>query len=194
MPLTKKELALRAIIALDGMYPGQGWLLREAEAELAIDLGLRDFSEAMARDERRALLQQDYSVTLSSGIGNPITATGSLTSAADVLFESIRWGAVVDADGNMLTHVEHYNDFRRFQQPGYKYFTLHNQRIYVRSAASGDYTTDLGDVNGPLTVTANFIATATTVPAELTDEATRYVMNALLRLPGVIVGESVPAT
>ena len=189
MSITNKELARRALALLAGGDPNSPWFYQEAEAGLAIPYAMHELAQEIAEDYlRRGLLQQDYSVTISAGIGNPLTATGAITSAADILYETIPWGQVKDADNNRLVYGQHKTDFERYLPPGFKYFALINQRIYARSASTGTYETDLGDVSTPLTVTANFVPTVSSVPVELEDDAVRTLARVLVvKLPDLKV-------
>ena len=183
MSITNKELARRALALLAGGDPNSPWFYQEAEAGLAIPYAMHRLGEETARNPQlRGLLQQDYSVTISSGVGNPLTATGSLTSAADVLYDSIVWGQVKDADNNRLIPVQNRMDFERPLQPGFKYYCLTGQRIYVRSAVSNVYESDLGDVTGPLTITANFVPTVSALPAngQFDDDIVRILADILV--------------
>lgn len=143
----------------------------EAEVGLAIPYAMQRLADQIAEDaSRQALLQQNYTVTLSSGIGNPLTVNGSLTSAADILWHSIPMGNVMDGDGNRLVYIPDFYEFQGYVLNGLKYFCLVNERIYARSGVTGIYSTDLGDVTDPLTVTANFIPTVTSLPTNLDNE------------------------
>lgn len=135
------------------------------------------------RDDR-GLLQQDYSVSLSSGIGDVQNATGSVTSAADILFEAIPQGVVRDADGNRLNYIPNRQDFEGWLDPAFKYYCLSDRVIYVRSATSNVYASDLGDINGPLTITASFVLKPSTIaylPANLEDDIVKQMAEVLSR-------------
>lgn len=189
MAITNLELARRAIILLSTGAPSPvPWLDMEGEAGLAIPYAMHRIAESVAMDrERFAILTQAYSVTITSGIGNPLTATGGITSAADILWSSIPKSQVKDADGNRLVYVPYQMDFEGYLLPGFKYYTLIAERIYVRSAVTGDYTSDLGDVTSPVVITANFIPTVSSLPVELEDEAVQT-------LAQVLVEKFAPAT
>lgn len=180
--MTNLELVRRSLALLAAGQPGSPWLDMEAEAGLAISYMFQRLAEVVAEDrEKSGLLMQDYSVTLSSGVGTPLSATGSISATSgDLLYGHIPKGQVKDADANILLFVPQYSEFQGYVMPGFKYYTLVNQRIYARSAVSGDYSSDLGDVVGPLVITTNFVPTVTTLPAELENEAVQMLAQVLV--------------
>ena len=135
---------------------------------------MQTLADEVAKDHNRApLLMQEYSVDLVSGVGEPLTDTGSITSLADILYWSIPYGVVRDSLTNLkLVYIPNREQFEGYLTPGLWYYTLANQRIYTRSATSGDYfNSDKYDVQGPLTVTANFVPTTATLPSTLENDA-----------------------
>lgn len=166
------ELARRALLLLEagGNNPNI-WLNQEAEAIAAIPYACHRLAERVNADPmRRGLLTQEYSITLTDGVGNPITATGTLTSLADMLFHGMEHWSVRDEQNNILQWVQNYNDFVGYQSMFYSYFTLYGQRIYTKQLNTGSLTS----TTGPLTVISNFVPTITasssTLPAELDDD------------------------
>lgn len=173
--MTDLELTRRAIMVLAAGQPSPAPVL-EQEAELAalIPQALQSLADEVAKDVNRApLLMQDYTVNLTSGVGDVLTQTGSITSNADILYWSIPYNVVRDTLTNLrLVYIPNKEQFEGYLMPGYWYYTLANQKIYTRSATSGDYFySDRYDVQGPLTVTANFIPTTADIPATLENDA-----------------------
>ena len=173
--MTDLELTRRAIMALSaGAPPPNPLLVQEAEVSAMIPSVMQALADEVAKDGNRApLLMQDYAVDLVSGIGEPLSETGSITSAADILYWSIPFGVVRDSLTNFkLTYIPHREQFEGYLTAGLWYYTLANQRIYTRSATSGDYfNSDKYDVQGPLTVTANFVPTTANLPVTLENDA-----------------------
>ena len=136
----------------------------------------------MANDAKRGLLQQDYTIALTAGIGNLITATGAITTAADMLMDGVYWGVVIDADGDILQPLKNYSAFLKPQPLIYSYYCLRGERIHTRSRFQQvNYPSDVTSVTGPLTITANFEpATCEVVPNELGDDLIECLVNLVL--------------
>lgn len=169
--MTNLELTRRAILLLAAEPSGEhDWYAMETEIGSLIPNALQELAEMIARDpERQGLLQQEYSVTLTNGIGNLTAATGARTAAADILWQSVSKGLVKDAYGGRLHYIGDRYAFEGPQLAGYNYYTLtDNGRIHVRTGADPFF---LGGVSDPLTVNANFIPTVATLPAQLENDA-----------------------
>jgi len=178
--MTALELTRRAIALLAATQGEQNWYEMEAEIGALIDNALQELAEMIARDpERHGLLMQDYSVTLTDGIGSLTAATGARTTAADILWQSVGKGVVKDADGVRLHYVGDLFTFQGPQVTGFNYYTItDNGRIYVRT---GDEPYALGSISNPLTVTANFIPTVSTVPAQLENDAVQALVKQVMQ-------------
>ncbi|HYE59371.1 MAG TPA: hypothetical protein VD948_12740 [Rhodothermales bacterium] len=188
--MTAAELTRRALLLLAAGNPSSDdpWLTGKAEAAVGtcVPYAMQELADEVSRDSHlRGLLQQDYSVTVSAGIGNLLTATGSITSAADMLIDAVPLGQVKDAAGDYFEYVPHRRDFEGYLPAGLKYFTVTGTgRIYVRSAVSGVYSSDLGDVTSPLTVTASWTpapATIASIPGELDELLVKKLVEVVLR-------------
>lgn len=174
MALTNQELIRRALAHLSiGQQSPSVWLDSEDLAAPEIEYAMHNLATKVWKDPRRkGLLSQDYSVTLTNGVGTILTATGTITSEADILYESVADGKVRDtANDVLLAFIPQVAQFEGHLQLGLYYYTLRNQRIYTRSATSGIYGNDQYDVIGPLTITAQYIPTVSSIPVELEDEA-----------------------
>jgi hypothetical protein len=173
--MTDLELTRRAIMVLASGSPSPVPVLdQEAELSSMIPSVMQTLADEVAKDHNRApLLTQEYSVDLVSGVGEPLTDVGSITSLADILYWSIPYGVVRDSLTNLkLVYIPNREQFEGYLTPGLWYYTLVNQRIYTRSATSGDYfNSDKYDVQGPLTVTANYVPTSATLPTTLENDA-----------------------
>lgn len=173
--MTDLELTRRAIMAMAAGAPSPNPILeQEAEISALIPQAMQTLADEVAKDGNRApLLMQEYTVDLVSGVGEPLTDTGSITSLADILFWSIPYGSVRDTMTNFkLTYIPNREQFEGYLIPGLWYYTLANQRLFTRSATSGDYfNSDRYDVQGPLLVTANFVPTTADLPVTLENDA-----------------------
>lgn len=183
--MTDLELTRRAITLLSaGMDKPAPWLDMEAEVSTAIPNALQQMATEISRHrDRRALLSQDYTINLASGKGPVLSATGSITSAADILWSSIPSGDVVDlATNQRLSYVPGLREFEGYQYPGLFYYTLSNQSIFTRSGLTGNYfDSDQYDVMGPLRVTAVWIPTAATVPVYLESFAVETLAEVVMK-------------
>src|SRR5262245_63728036 len=98
--MTKDALIERAKRRLNAGQP-QPHIWPENEIELAacVNDALGSLARIVMDDDRfRSLLQQTYSVPLdASGVGDPLTVTGSVTGVAgEILMDGIRFGTVID--------------------------------------------------------------------------------------------------
>lgn len=135
----------------------------------------------IAKDpDRFYLLQQDYSVALDgAGVGDLLTATGSVTSAADLYVDSIHRGNVQDADNNALVYIPNLFDFYRPAATAFAYYTLQDRKIRTRALnIAVNSALDVVGVNGPVVITANFVTTNLTYwPDQLFDDLVATIVN-----------------
>lgn len=108
----------------------------------------------------RALLQQAFAVTLDgAGEGDLTTATGAI--AGTILLDGMRYGVVIDANGNILQPIAHYADFLRPQATVFGYYNLKNNHIATRAInVQANGPLEIVGANGPLSITANFTPNA----------------------------------
>lgn len=183
------ELVRRAIMRLSAGQPEPSmWLDREAEVSALIPEALEKLATDVARDYNKSgLMLQNYSVTLTSGDAALLTVNGVITSAPDILWWSIPYSEVLDtATNKRLIYMPNKYDFEGYVMPGFYYYTLAGQRIYTRGSTIGNYHDyDKYEVIGPLTVTANFIPSVSTLPSILDDDAVTVLaeMAALKLIP-----------
>lgn len=167
------------------------WLSMETEAGLAQEQALNVLATTVEDDpELFGLLQQSYSITLTSGNGQLTSATGASTSAVDMVWASVPKGHVKDENGTRLIYIPNRYDFESYLLPGQLYFTSYNGNIYTRSAVSGDYSSDKFSVIGPLDVLANYYPTVggmATLSPELNSNLVRILANVLAEkyAPGI---------
>lgn len=181
--LVTNDIVLQAKRRLNATTPGNIAEDFEIDIAAALPSALAALAiKVMLSDSKRGLLQQDYSVTLTAGIGNLITATGSITSAADILMEGVYWGVVQDADGDLLQPLKNYSAFLRPQPLIHSYYCLRGERIHTRSKDQQvNIPAEVTSVTGPLTVTASFEpSTCEVVPDELADELIECLVNLVL--------------
>lgn len=155
----------------------------DREIYLASDIARHRLANEVARDtNRRHLLQQSYSITTTADsagdmCGALLTATGSITSAADILPDSVPLGSVVDSQGNSYSYIPQWASFRYGTYPAvFGYYTLRAQKLYVRSVTNGSFTDDVS----PLSVTANFVPTITNLPDNLANDLTQITAELVL--------------
>lgn len=167
--MTKPELIERAKRQL-GVGP-------ESEIELgacvmqASDMVAR---KVMADSSLRSLLQQEYSITLdASGEGDLLAATGSVTGVAgEILLEGVKYGVVLDAEGQKLQPLFHYSDFLAPQVTVFGYYCIKDKATILTRARNTSVSTsfDIQSATGPLTITASYTpASVDDFPAELED-------------------------
>lgn len=161
----------------------------ELDIAAAIPTAIHEMSIKVMRDAHlRPLLQQSYSVALDgSGIGNLLTATGSLTTnAGEILQEGVPMGLVRDAENNDLVWIPNLADFYRPAPTVFGYYTLVAQRIYTRAiSAQVNSIADIVSAPTPLTVIASFApAEVADVPEEIEDDLVGHVVEVVLRKIG----------
>jgi hypothetical protein len=131
---------------------------------------LQGLADKVSQDvKRRHLLQKSFSIVLTSGVG-PIDAT--------MLSAAIGYGSVVDADSNILSKVDNYNDLVRSQNPFFGYYNMTNNQVYTRQISSGSLT----DTATPLTVFCSYVPLATEIPNELQNDATDLLAQ-MIKMP-----------
>ena len=193
MAITTDELVERAKRLVEAGASPSVWARAELDLAACITLAVQECSEQNANNpEMRALLMQPYSVSLnSSGFGDLLAATGSLTGAADIFWNTVAFGTVVDVDGNELVYLPNLFDFYRPQSTLFGYYTLANRGIYARAVASQvNVPSDVQPPSGPLTVTACF------APADLQYWPTQLNDDLVRKLAHIVIakGEEAPTT
>lgn len=188
MAITAQELVIRALTLLSAGDDGSPWMAMEMEAELAIGQAMQELGIDVANDPKSfGLLQQGYSVTLSSttGAGSLVSAVGASTTTADMIWGSVPRGYVYDtATDTRLVYIPDRANFEGYVDPGFLYYTIYAGNIYTRTS-NGSYPTDKTGVQGALTVTANFYpaiqnpATTASLPAELESNAVRQLARVM---------------
>jgi hypothetical protein len=186
--LTLAQLIERAKRQLAGRVP-QDFPLREADVELmaAALNAFHEFALRCANDPaKRGLQSQEYSVSIGAdGSGAHTSATGSITSAADIVTETIALGTVADADGNLLSYVPDFAAFR-YQPPttALALYSLKNGKLWT-SAKDIDNDSRYTYYSGAtVTVTACWSPSASTLSflkTELEDELVSCVVDVFLR-------------
>lgn len=151
------------------------WVSSEIDLAACVQQAIAELSQRVMMDSSlRTLLQQDYSVTLdANGIGDPLAAVGSITGVAgEVLQEGIKFGVVIDADGNVLVPITHYSDFLRPQAVQLAYYCLKDRKILTRALGQAvNGPSDIFGVSSPLTITASFEPQVVdSFPDELADD------------------------
>ena len=160
--MTFPELLERAKRQLNAGQP-QPHTWPDSEIELAATVHQATSDVAymvMADDSRRSLLQQQYSVTLSAaGEGDLLGATGSVTGVAgEILVDGVRFGVVIDNDGNILKPLRHYADFLMPLPIVYAYYVIKNKATIAtrRLNKQVNAPADIETAPSPLIITANY--------------------------------------
>lgn len=168
--MTFPELVERAKRRLNAGQPQpRVWPESEVDIAAAVTQAMDMLARQVMRDDsRRAWLQQVYSLALDSeGKGALSSATANVSG--EIILDGIRFGVVIDADGNILQPLTHYADFLRPQQTVYGYYCLKDQSILTRvvgQQASGP--NEIVGASSPLSITANYVPVdVSDWPAEL---------------------------
>ena len=145
------------------------WPENEVELNAAVQAALQRLAiRVMNDDSQRAWMQQEFTLQIdpTSGRGTLTAATGAITGT--MLLDGIRYGRVVDADGNQLWPLMHLTAFYNPQPTFRAYYHLDSAQIYTRAKnAQVLNPADVQPVNGPLTITASYIPAAVTSVADI---------------------------
>lgn len=183
--MTQADLVEYATRRLSAGDNAATWAQSEIDLNALVPSALAVLARDVARDDvRRGLLQQDFEVTLdSSGIGNLLTATGSITADADILFEGVTLGIVKDASSVVLRKLTHYADFVRPQPTVFGYYCLTGERIHTRAVnVSATNPAEISGAASPLTIRANFEPYhVADVPRELEDDLVTALVTLVAR-------------
>lgn len=185
MAITLDELVERAKrLAGAGVSPDT-WAKAELDLAACVPIAVHECTnDVMGDPAKNSYLQQDYSVAVNgAGVGSLLTATGTVTSATDMLLDSVQHGRVKDADGNVLVYYPHKDSFYGPLPTVYGYYCLAGRSILTR-AVSVQCTTE-ADVQAPaspLTVTATFAPSSLTYwPDQLADDLAKKLITVVTR-------------
>jgi hypothetical protein len=184
--MTFSELVERAKRQLNAGQPQPHvWPDSEIDIAACVRQASSQLAHKVMRDESlRALLQQEYEVTLDgAGEGDLLAATGSITSVAgEILLEGIQHGIVLDADTNPLQYIQNYADFLKPQPTVYGYYHL-KDKATILTCAINTPVDDLGDIvsaPSPLTITASYTpADVDDFPPELEDPLVQELVSVI---------------
>ena len=185
MAITLDELVERAKrLAGAGVSPDI-WAKAELDLAACVPIATHECAEDIMRDPaKNGYLQQDYSVAVNgSGVGTILTATGGVTSSADILVDSIPHGRVKDADGNVLVYYPHKDSFYSPLPTIFGYYCLAGRSILTRAIAAQCTTeADVQPAATPLTVTATFVPSSLTYwPDQLGDDLAKKLVTVVMR-------------
>ena len=114
---------------------------------------LHEIAEEAVKDpETAGLITKIFSV--------PVGGDGTATIPPGMLAEHICSGSVIDANGNVLVRVHHFDDYKRWLPDVYGYYCIQNGKFYTKEIGTGAED----GTDGPLSITAPFELTATTIP------------------------------
>ena len=186
--MTKNELVERAKRRLNaGEAKPHVWPENEIELAACVNDALHELSGAvMMDDQRRAWLQQNYTVSLdANGVSTDLlTAVGSITGeVGEIILEGIHYGLVVDFDGNVLKPLFQYLEFVSPQSAPWGFYLMKNSAMATRAAGlSVSGPADVQGASGPLTVTASFTPkNVDDVPFEIEDELVGHLCEVVTR-------------
>lgn len=182
--MTTNELVERAKRQLNaGGQPPRPW----PESELDLAACVMQASDRVARrvmrdSSLRPLLQQVYSITLdASGQGDLLAVTGSVTGdAGEILIDGIRYGVVLDAEGNQLQNILHFADFIRPQPTVFGYYCIKDKATILTrvKGAQAHGPNEIVGAPGPLSITASYTPVAVEdFPPELEDELVQTLVD-----------------
>jgi hypothetical protein len=136
------------------------------DVKLIIKHALRDLAQMVCGDDtRRSLLQKEYSVTLTGGVGDLAP-----TDFDDLLRETVADGRVylsTQADED-FSDARQYSDYLILNDERLGHYVFANNKIYARQGKAGE-------LNGSLKIWACFLPIPTTLPKELEPEAIQFV-------------------
>lgn len=163
------------------------WARAEIDLAACVLIAIHELSTEVMRDpERRAWLQQKYTVALDAA-GESVdllTANGSVTGqAGEIILEGIHLGAVIDADGNTLQYIPYYADFLRPQPAAFAYYCLKDRKVITRAMnAAVNTPSDIQSVTGPLTITCSFAPkNVSDIPLNLEDDLVSKLVTVVTR-------------
>jgi hypothetical protein len=108
--------------------------------------------EAVKDPETRGLITKNFSL--------PVGGDGTAPIPPGMLAEHIDAGSVIDANGNVLVRVHHFDDYKRWLPDVYGYYCIENGKFYTKEIGTGSET----GTDGPLSIMAPFEPTAATLP------------------------------
>lgn len=185
MAITKDEIIERAKRLAGAGLPVDVWAKAEIDMAACMTIAVHELAEDVMRDDvKRGYLQQDYSVSLdSSGVGDILAATGSVTSAADMLQDGIQFGRVKDADGNVLVYIPNINYFYAPQPTVYGYYCLAKRKILTRAInAACSSEAEVQSAATPLTITASYAPSDLAyIPDQLGDDLAKKLFTVVSR-------------
>lgn len=185
MAITLDELIERAKRLAGAAASPDLWARAELNLAACVPIAIHECAEEVIGDPlMNSYLQQDYSVALNgSGVGSLLTATGSVTSAADMLLDSIVEGRVKDADGNVLVYYPHKDSFYGPLSTLYGYYCLAGRSILTRAVGVQCNTeAEVQSAATPLTVTGTFAPSSLTYwPDQLADELAKKLVTVAMR-------------
>jgi hypothetical protein len=161
--MTRAELVQRAKrVALVGANGDESPVaIQDPEIDVLAEVVMHEFAQEVGREpDKYPWLQSSFSVTLTSGVG---------TIPATIDIDSLRWGYVVDGDGNVLSQVRYYPDLVASRKAEYGYYCTQKGQIHTKQAGTASLTA----TTTPLTVYANLnltLATISSVPDALAEE------------------------
>lgn len=186
--MTKAELVERARRQLNAGEP-QPHTWPDSEIDLAacvMQASQRVAHDVMRDSALRGLLQQEFTITLDvNGEGDLLAAVGSVTAVAgEILIDGVWFGAVIDADGNVLQPLVHFVDFIRPQPTVFGYYCIKDKATILTRAkdAQANGPLEIVGATGPLTITANFApAAVASFPPELEEPLVHALVNIVVQ-------------
>lgn len=182
--MTHPELIERAKRRLSaGEASPRVWPENEIELAAAVDAAIHRLADAVMNDDaRRMWLQQEFTLEIDPVTGRGTLTTATATITGTILPDGIRYGRVVDADGNQLWPLMHYQAFLNPQPTFRAYYCLVGRQIYTRrKGGQVQNPSDIQPVSTPLTITASYVPAAVAdVPDILADDLVDSLVGLIL--------------
>lgn len=178
--MTFDDFVISATRRLNAGSPQNGWEDSALDIATCVQAAIHALAkDVMLDNEKRGLLQQTYSVTISGSTGDLLSPTGSVTAtAAEILPDGIYYGVLIDADGDVLQPLKTLNAFYHPQSLVYSYYHVGpNMTLYTRSKqAQVNIPADVVGVNGPVSVVASYAPQdPADIPHSLEDDLVEYI-------------------
>lgn len=130
---------------------------------------LDELTEMVRKSGKAALLEKDFTITLTSGVGD-------LSSSTDLKIDGIKRIDHSDSAIGELSNAKTWGYLRAAKSDMYNWFLLEKNKIYARRGNGVDAVDD-----GTLTVLAAFTPTLATLPVDLEPDLIALIADAYLK-------------
>lgn len=173
MSLTLSDVLARVKPRIAPMTPWNEWARLDFDIAVAIPTALNRFGEKIANDPRtdiRNLLRKNFSVTITSGVGDLSTA---LTGAEPLIINEIMAGNSYVTNGTQpCQHLPDRTQLGLTRPNFFIYYCIDSSNIRTRNTDGS-----LSSLNTTLTITGNYAPLLSSVPSQMEDEFIDAVIN-----------------